>query len=160
MGVTLGTATVSYIKTRFRKRIFTKQTKLLLLFFGLIFVILQLPSIAFNPGLEAYQAIISNVGIKSRNGSPTGTLRQVRLRYTNFFSKLITGKVVKFEEVNSSALPAGTIENASRWNFWPWLAEKRLNKNLTILLKAVWIMIVLASIICWVYPFGMMLYKK
>jgi hypothetical protein len=54
-------------------------------------------------------------------------LGQIQLRYNNFFSNLITGQTVEFEERNPSAVLASDWEGAARWNFWPWLVEKRFS---------------------------------
>lgn len=158
--LTLGAATITYIRTYFPKMLYTMQYKLLSLSIGFVLFMLQIPSVALIQNLEIYQAVRSNAVSKSHNGSPTGALGQIRLRYANFFSKLITGTPVEFEARNPSAVATQDWEGAARWNFWPWLAEKLLSQNVTILLKALWTLIVLASIICWVYAFRMLVYSN
>ena len=157
--LTLGTATLIYIKTYFYKGLSTTRYKLLALGFGFILFLLQIPSIALVNNLERYQAAISNAISKSRNGSPTGALGQVRLRYANFFSKLATGEPVKFEVVNTSKGLPSALQDAVRWNFWAWLAEKRFGQ-IAALLKLLWVLIVLASIVCWLLAFRMLVYSK
>lgn len=157
--LTFGTATLIYIKTYFYKGLSTTRYKLLALGCGFILFLLQIPSIALVNNLERYQAAISNAISKSRNGSPTGALGQVRLRYANFFSKLTTGEPVKFPEVNTSKGLPSALQDAVRWNFWAWLAEKRFG-HIATLLKLLWVLIVLASIVCWVLAFRMLVYSK
>lgn len=120
---------------------------------------LQVPSISFIHALEIYQALSSSAASKSTNGSPTGELRQTRLRYVNFFSKLTTGETVRFAARNS-AVPLSAVEDASRWNFWPWLAQKRLSQNVIIMLKGLWLLIVLTNIISWGYAFHLIVFSK
>lgn len=156
--LTLGAATVTYIKTNFPQLFYITQYKLISLLASLILFILQIPSIAFIHNLEVAQAIKSDAVNQSRNGSPTGALGQIQLRYANFFSKLITGETVKVEARN--AMTPGIIEDASRWNFWPWLVEKRLSQNATTLLKVLWAVIILASLFCWAYAFRILLHSN
>lgn len=157
--LTLGTATLRYIKTNFYQGLSTTRYKLISLGFGFILFLLQIPSIALVNNLERYQAAISNSISKSRNGSPTGALGQVRLRYANFFSKLTMGEPIKFDIRNTSEGLPSALKDAVRWNFWAWLAEKRFGQ-ITTLLKLLWLLIVLASIVCWVFAFRMLVYSK
>jgi hypothetical protein len=158
--LSLGAATITYLKKNFHNDFFTKRFKLILLSLGSILFLLQIPSVSFVHNLEIYQALINNAASKSHTGSQTGTLGQVRLRYANFFSKMITGTPVKLDEVNPSAVPTNDWHGSRRWNFWPWLAEKRVSQNVTLLLKMLWAFIVLGSIICWIYAFKIMIYNK
>ncbi len=158
--LTLGVGTITYIKTYFYQSFYQIRSKLFLVFFGLILFLLQIPSITFVHNLEIYQALRNNAVSKSRNGSPTGALRQIQLRYANFLSKMITGTPVKISEVNPSAVSDRDWKSSQRWNFWPWLAENRVSPNITVLLKTLWILIVLASIICWFYASRLLIYSK
>lgn len=158
--LTLGTATLTYIKRFLYKGQITKQYKLLSLLFGFTFVLLQIPSIAFIHSLEIYQALQSHADSKSNNGSPTGALGQVQLRYANFISKLTTGKTIEFAVVKPLKVTPNAVDDASRWNFWSWLAKKRLSQNVAKLLQIFWILIVLVSVFSWIYAFWILYQGK
>jgi ABC-type antimicrobial peptide transport system permease subunit len=123
---------------------------------ALFLFLLQFPSISFIHDLEIYQAQASGADSTSPNAIPTRAFGQIWLRYANFFSKLRRGHPVEFTVLNPSPLPAGTLENASRWNFWPWLAEKRVGARAAFYLKVLWVCLVGASVLSWGHAFRRM----
>ena len=145
--VTLGSATVNYIQTSFPRA--TTQVQRTSLLVGVLLVLLQIPSIAFVHSLELYQVDLAD--IPAKDDSQTGTIGQVKLRCQNFISKVMTGKPMQFEVIDLEDYTLEDLEKASRWNFWPWRVQQYLNSTLVTLLKMGWLVLVLGSLICWVY---------
>lgn len=147
--VILGSATVSYIQTYFPRLVPTTQVRRNFLFVGVLLVLLQIPSIAFVHSLELYQVDLAD--IPAKYDSQTGTIGQVKLRYQNFISKVMTGKPIQFKVIDLEDSTLEDLEKASRWNFWPWRVKQYLNPDLVSLLQISWLVLVLGSLICWVY---------
>jgi hypothetical protein len=118
---------------------------------ALILLLFQVPSIAFTINLEIFQANVSALAHRSTNGTHTGAIGQIRMRYTNFFSKLMTGEVVRFPIVDLADLPA--LQRAERWRFWPWQAEEFVGSRTTQLLIWIWAATGALAIFSWVYLF-------
>jgi hypothetical protein len=116
--------------------------------------LLQIPSISLIHHLELQQAMIAKLPFKNR--SFTSTVGQVRLRYANFFQKMISGQPVELQYPNITPESQQTLSDASRWNFWPWLAEKRLPLRITQLLKIGWGVILVASLVSWGLAFSLL----
>jgi hypothetical protein len=112
-------------------------------------VVLQIPSIAFLDSLEWYQCVRNDSACWNATGSPTNKLGQVRLRYENFVSKLLTGHVVNLPEENAASVSVTTLQQASRWDFWPWLAVGRVSEKLIRFLKIVWSAVAALSLFAW-----------
>ncbi len=126
----------------------------ILLPLSLGFFLLQIPSVSFIHGLEIYQANIARLGYI--NQSPTSSVGQIRLRYTNFFHKLIRGQPVDLDYPDLTETSKQVLADASRWNFWPWLAEKRLPSRLIRHLRSIWWVIVVASLSSWGLAFWLL----
>jgi hypothetical protein len=107
---------VNYIQTYFPRA--TTQVQRTSLLVGVLLVLLQIPSIAFVHGLELYQVDLAD--IPAKYDSKTGTIGQVKLRYQNFISKVMMGKLIQFEVIDLEDYTLEDLEKASRWNFWPW----------------------------------------
>jgi hypothetical protein len=119
--------------------------------FVFLLLALQVPSIAFTINLEIYQVKVSGLSQRSTNGSPTGAIGQIWLRYTNFFSKLATGEVIRFQVVDPTDLPA--LQRAVRWRFWPWLAEEFTSSRTTQFLAWIWASTGVLATFSWTYVF-------
>jgi hypothetical protein len=126
-----------------------KTKKKLLLLLASVTLMLQIPSISLYMKLETFQAFRSNS--PDVNNSETGALKQVPLRYANFFSKLTTDKVVEFPNLNLWKFGVNDWERATRWNYLPWLIEGRLSQNVMMWLRGFWVVIVIASIGSWIW---------
>jgi hypothetical protein len=154
--LSLGIAALTYIKSHFSKKLQRKKYKLLALFFGVTLFGLQLPSISLHFLLEPFQARASNT--EPLNGSVTGRLGQVRLRYLNFGSKLVTGKPVNLGVYNTSDNLPELLEKASRWNFWPWSVQRYVRSNVFGLMQLTWLAMILGSLVSWGYVFWKLVY--
>jgi hypothetical protein len=118
---------------------------------ALILLLVQVPSIAFIVNIEILQAKVSALAQRSTNSSNTGAIGQIWMRYTNFFSKLSTGEVVRFPIIDSTDLPA--LQPAGRWFFWPWQAKKFVGSGATQILIWIWAATGLLAIFSWAYLF-------
>jgi hypothetical protein len=127
----------------------SSRYRLLAAMLALLLLLLQVPSIAFTVNLEIFQANVSGLAQRSTNGTHTGAIGQIWLRYTNFFAKLSTGEVVRFPVVDPTDLLV--LKRAERWRFWPWQAEEFVGSRTTQFLVWIWVALGVVAVFSWVY---------
>ncbi len=122
-----------------------------------LIVLLQIPSITFWETLEYLQCERGGWTELSENGSPTGALGQISMRYQNIVSKAATGQVFQFS-------PPGRPEPflsdyAATWNFWPWTVSPCIPETAWTPLFLTWLSLPAISFILIVYRSGKTLNK-
>jgi hypothetical protein len=126
-----------------------RWSRRLLLSAVLILSALQLPSVAFVHGLEGLQA-----GVSGARGGPgemptAGRGGLLRTRYENTISKLATGTLPPLDTLASKRGMVPLLVESSRWNFWPWRLHEYFGPRAVDLAKAVWVLLVVASLGFW-----------
>jgi hypothetical protein len=137
----------------------------------LALAVLQVPSLVFVHNLELLQ-ILAEGGPPTPPGvTPTAARGgQLRLRLANLEAKLETGHTMDLDTVIhvsdagakiggsnwsdlSDAAAATLLADSSRWDFWPWRLGEYIGLRASAWGRALWVVLVLASVTAWVALF-------